>query len=304
MIRVSVIICTYNRAETLKKTLIRLDCVYVPPEISIQILVVDNNSSDNTKAVVDEYILHSKFDVRYIFENNQGKSYALNRGINEAKGDIIVFTDDDILVRHDWIKNIKKAFDETGCSCVGGKILLHFEKSPPDWLGDKMMEQLGLDLGDAPLVLKRPFVYGANCAVSKSVFGKYGNFDVSLGPKGDKMHHSEDICFVEKLICGGEKVLYSPDIVVEHMIPSQHLEKSYFRKRAYYQAETSGIGGIIKKSKNIAGIPLFIFKDAIVTGFKCVFDRNSSSVDSFNREIHFAQLMGFIIGRLKYKKFK
>src|SRR4030065_124469 len=101
----SIIICTYNRSDFLRRTLEKFESLLTPKDFSFEILVVDNNSSDNTRTMTGNFIRLTKLDVKYIFEKKQGKSFALNRGIREAKGEIIVFTDDDILVRHDWLLN-------------------------------------------------------------------------------------------------------------------------------------------------------------------------------------------------------
>lgn len=300
MIKASVIICTYNRGDTLLKTLENLDRIDLAPDITLEILIIDNNSTDNTKDIVEEYIHHARHYTRYIFEKNQGKSFALNRGVREANGEMIAFTDDDIIVRRDWILNIKKAFEDSGCSCVGGKILLRFGKTPPDWLSDKMMEQYGLlDLGDTAFLLTKPKLYGANFAVAKSVFGKHGDFDVNLGPKAEKMYNNEDVGFIEKLIKGGEKVLYSPEVVVEHIIPSQHMEKSYFRKRMFHQGEIKGFGEWKKASRSIAGIPLYLIKEFIATTFEYIYMKFTSPIEAFEKEINLAERMGFFIGRFK-----
>jgi glycosyltransferase involved in cell wall biosynthesis len=303
MMSASIVICTYNRGESLQETLENLDHGLIVPNTPLEIIVVDNNSSDNTRDLVNQHLRKARIETRYIFEKRQGKSYALNRGVNEAKGDIVCFTDDDVLVRRDWIINIMKVFDETGCACVGGKILLRLGKTRPEWLGDKMMEQFGLlDLGNDLLFLKTPKLYGANIAVRKSVFRDHGYFDVNLGPKAEKMHDSEDISFINKLIRGGEKVLYSPDVVIEHVVPAKHIEKSYFRKRAFYQAELKGMNEVSAEGRNIFGIPLYMLREAITTAMEIMYLRFVSPVISFQKEMLLVDRIGFMAGRIKQKR--
>ena len=303
MMSASVIICTYNRGESLRETLENLDAGLIVPKIPLEIIVVDNNSFDDTRDIVNQHIRKSRIDTRYVFEKCQGKSYALNRGVKEAKGDIVCFTDDDVLVRRDWIVNILRVFDETGCACVGGKILLRLGKTRPEWLGDKMMEQFGfLDLGNDLLFLKTPKLYGANIAVRKSVFRDHGYFDVNLGPKAEKMHDSEDISFINRLIRGGEKVLYSPDVVIEHVVPAKHIEKSYLRNRAFYQAELKGMNEVPAEGRNIFGIPLYMLREVLTTAMEIMYLRFLSPVISFQKEIFLVDRIGFMAGRIKQKR--
>ena len=303
MMSASVIICTYNRGESLRETLENLDTGLIVPKIPLEIIVVDNNSSDDTRDIVNIHIRKSRIETRYIFEKCQGKSYALNRGVREANGDIVCFTDDDVLVRRDWIVNIMRVFDETGCACVGGKILLRLGKTRPEWLGDKMMEQYGLlDLGNDVLFLKTPKLYGANIAVRKSVFRDHGYFDVNLGPKAEKMHDSEDISFINRLIRGGEKVLYSPDVVIEHVVPAKHIEKSYLRNRAFYQAELKGMNEVPAEGRNIFGIPLYMLREVLTTAMEIMYLRFVSPVISFQKEIFLVDRIGFMAGRIKQKR--
>jgi len=301
MTHASIIICTYNRSDSLQRTLERFESLLTKKNISFEILVVDNNSSDDTRTVTESFIRLTKLDVKYIFEKKQGKSFALNRGIIEANGEIIAFTDDDILVRYDWLLNIIKAFEENECLCVGGKIILRLEKSSPEWLSNKLMEQLGfLDLGDIPFLLTQPKLYGANFAVAKAGFKKYGHFNEELGPIGNKMYNNEDIHFVSKLINGGERVVYSPDIVVEHVIPLHHIRKSYFRKRMFYQGVTKGISMGKYEYRKFMEIPLYVIRELVISSVEYIYLKFTNPKESFQKEVALSERIGFIVGRIKY----
>src|SRR3989344_835324 len=100
---ISVIICTYNGEKTILKCLESLN-KQIFPKNKVEIIVIDNNSSDNTKGIVFNFIKKSKFKIRYIFEPELGLSKARNRGIKEAKGNIVAFIDDDILLANNWLK--------------------------------------------------------------------------------------------------------------------------------------------------------------------------------------------------------
>ncbi|MBP2676697.1 MAG: glycosyl transferase family 2, partial [Deltaproteobacteria bacterium] len=107
-VEISVVICTRNRAESLNRTLLRFSSIPIPGEISWEIVVVDNGSTDSTRSVIEEFRESSGLDVRYVHEQEPGLSRARNRGLREAKGKMIAFTDDDIIVDANWITEILK----------------------------------------------------------------------------------------------------------------------------------------------------------------------------------------------------
>src|SRR5579875_1084824 len=115
----SVIIATFNRSAVLKQTLASLESMTVPSSVRWELLVADNNSSDDTRAVVQEFGQHALMEVRYLFVAQQGKSFALNAAIQQARGEIIAFTDDDVTFDPKWLINLKRGLDEWGCMAVG-----------------------------------------------------------------------------------------------------------------------------------------------------------------------------------------
>ena len=154
----------------------------VPVNLSWEVIVVDNNSSDNTRKVVEDFVRSSELNIRYVFEGKQGHSHARNTGVKEAKGEIIAFTDDDVIVEKSWIHNIDRIFKEDYVGCIGGKILPIWEKPCPKWLTKDLYGYLALlDYGENPFYIDSPEIWGANFAVKSSLFQKYGYFDTTLG---------------------------------------------------------------------------------------------------------------------------
>jgi len=297
---ISVIICTYNRKASLHRTLSSLAGMEVPESLPWELLIVDNNSTDGTREVVTEF--SEKLHGRYIFEGKQGKSHALNRGLKEAKGDIIALTDDDVIVDKNWIKNIYKVFQEDDISCIGGKILPHWEKSRPAWLhGDFLLDILALvDLGSESKKLTKPIIWGANMAMKYSMFEKYGYFDTTLGHHKGKTYGSEDTKMVQTLLSGGETVLYCPDVLVYHCIPENRLKKSHFRKWVYEKGELAAIQLGPYTKRNILGIPLYIFKEVLVDGIKYLGKQIASPAKAFNAQLALLQKIGFLLGRARF----
>lgn len=206
---ISIIICTYNRCRSLRKVLQNIERLHGCQQITWETLVVDNNSNDQTKAVVESYVRGAKINIRYIFEGRQGKSYALNTGVAAARGEIFAFTDDDVIIDPDWLLNIKKTFVRYDCAGIGGRIIPVFTAKKPPWLKvdtpTPFMNALGsFDWGEGCCELKAP-AYGANMAFKKEVFLQYGLFRIYLGPTGgNTMGKGEDSEFSRRLLSCGE----------------------------------------------------------------------------------------------------
>lgn len=224
---ISIILCTYNRCLSLQHVLESLQTMNDLPHGTWETIVVDNNSTDKTKSTVARFAGRGKGTIRYIFEARQGKSHALNTGIGAAKGDILAFTDDDVLIDPNWLPNIMKKFDHHDCVGVGGKIIPVISGKKPSWLAmdthTPFMNVLGsFDLGEECCELKVP-TYGANMAFRKEVFRKHGLFRVDLGPRG------EDTEISLRLLARGEKLMYAPDAIVYHRVQKEKLKKKSFQ---------------------------------------------------------------------------
>jgi glucosyl-dolichyl phosphate glucuronosyltransferase len=224
---ISIIICTYNRSNTLNKVLECVQGLTGSPDITWETLVVDNNSTDETKSTVERFVGCGKGNIKYIFEGRQGKPYALNTGIAAAKGDILAFTDDDVLIDPDWLLNIKKTFDHHDCVGVGGKIIPVFSDKKPSWLTtDTPMPFLNVlgsfDHGEECCVLNVP-TNGANMAFKKEIFIKHGTFQLDLVPRG------EDTEISLRFLAMGEKLMYAPDAIIYHRVQKEKLKKKLFQ---------------------------------------------------------------------------
>lgn len=299
---ISVIVCSYNRCRSLSKTLASLMETRVPSALSWELIVVDNNSTDDTKQVVADFARRAAFDVRYVFEGKQGLSHARNRGVEEARGDIIAFTDDDVIVERDWLGNMTKAFADYDAASVGGKILPLWENPPPPWLTHDLYNCLALlDYGDSPLFLDSPWLCGANFAVKAFAFQKYGAFNGALGRVPGKLSGAEETEFFRRLLSGGERLLYHPDVRVRHLVPESRLTRAYLRKWSVDQGVSNGIALGPCSSRNVAGIPLFILRElaesALCYGKALLLNGD----DKFSRELRLRSRVGFIRGRLQLR---
>src|SRR5579872_592596 len=131
---ITVILCTFNRCASLRRALESLARQMLPESVEWEVLVVDNNSTDGTRDVAAEFCRMNSARSRYVFEPEQGKSNALNRGIRDAKGEILAFIDDDVIADPDWLRNLTAPLSNPTWVGVGGRIVAPRDFSPPPWL--------------------------------------------------------------------------------------------------------------------------------------------------------------------------
>jgi len=299
---ISVIICTYNHFASLKRALNSLKEMTVPNELTWELVVVDNNSQDGTRDIVNDFIRVSGLNVRYIFERKQGLSYARNCGVNEARGKVIAFTDDDVVLDKYWLVNVAKAFKEYDVAGIGGRIFPIWEKLKPKWITPDLYGYWAiLDYGEKPYYLNTPNIWGANFAIRADMFKKYGGFDTTLGRVPGKLYAGEDTYFFRKLMDKGEKLLYWPTAIVYHFIPESRISKKYLRKWKFDQGEmyAARLGNYSKR--NFLGIPYYIIKQFLENTASYLLHTVFFSRDIFLRELNIVYLLGFILGRLKYQ---
>lgn len=234
---VSIIICTYNRADLLRVTLESLQHVRVPLGVAREVVVVDNNSTDGTRAAVES--ADPKLDAHYVFEGRQGKAIALNTGIARAQGDILVFTDDDVTMAHDWLEALLETFRTRECDGVGGRIRAVWSGPKPRWYSESGPYELlagvvvRYEHGDAVKeVDMAPF--GANLAFRREVFARVGGFSTELGPSGSRLTRGEDTEFCQRVRAGGGVILYAPHAIVYHPVFPNRVRKSYFQRWYYH----------------------------------------------------------------------
>ena len=208
---VSIIICTYNRFESLRRTLQTCCDLIIPENLTWELLVVDNNSSDTTRQVCDSFV--RQLPIRYLFEPRQGKSQALNLSINESQGELLVFTDDDVDLDPGWLKALWRAAQSyTTAIFLGGKVIPRWEKTPPRWLADnsgKLLSAVTLhwDLGDTEhFFANGAGSPGANLAIRAAAFVTGVRFRQDLGPTGNNPTRHEDDELLKRLQQQGPRV--------------------------------------------------------------------------------------------------
>lgn len=233
MIKISIIICTYNRCELLINTLNSLKKLETFKEFDYEVLVIDNNSIDNTNKIIINYERIFEGKLRYFIEKSQGLSFSRNRGILESKGEIIAFTDDDCIVDNKWLIGIYKSFIPQDVKCVGGRIVPIWEIAKPRWLIKELYGRLALlDYGNESFQIsdEKYNIFGANMAFRKTLFANNCFFNTKLGRRGNRLFSGEDSAVISKIVKSKEKVIYQADILVQHFISKDRMNKKYFRR--------------------------------------------------------------------------
>ena len=213
----SVVIATRNRAALLSRVLQSLSNIQSPAgdrgDQGWEIIVVDNASTDHTRAVVLEYQVHARVGVRYCHEPLAGKSIALNTGIEAARGDFIAFTDDDCLPDPCWLFHLCREFQAVGnCAVIGGRVELFAADDCPLAVQSEPDRHFAQSLAE----LYSPLLLGCNLAVGRAALRQIGCFDTRLGPGATTRAVAEDIDFVYRAFRHGIPVLYSPEVLVYH----------------------------------------------------------------------------------------
>lgn len=263
--RVSVILCTYNRSKSLASALASVAASVMPDEVGWEVLVVDNNSSDKTRDVIHQFAQRYPHIFRYVFEPHPGKSNALNRGLRETDADVLVFMDDDVQVEPTWLDRITRIFVDPSYAGSGGRIVPEQSFKPPAWL--EISDRYALaplamfDLGPVAGELKEP-PFGTNMAFRREMFSRYGNFRCDLGPQPGSEIRSEDTEFGMRLINGGERLWYEPAAVVRHATALNRLTQTYFLRWWYdkARADIREFGLSPKPRWYVAGVPLVLVR--------------------------------------------
>jgi glycosyltransferase involved in cell wall biosynthesis len=208
--KISVLICTRNRAKPLDVTLRHFFMQRFADEYEYEVVVVDNDSNDETGRVVARYAAEHPGVVRYYREPRRGQCYARNTAIAAAVGEIIAFTDDDVLVGENWLNEIHREFTEDQTlSLLGGRVLLAHDG----------LQRVSLQTSDQRQTFTYPdagsFPMGANMAFRREIFDRIGMFDVRLGA-GRFFAGADDADFFYRALKAGYRVLYAPNVLVYH----------------------------------------------------------------------------------------
>lgn len=230
--KASIIIPTHNRADVLLLCLGAVSRLKTDPS-SFEVLVVDNLSTDNTKDVCIGFAKkHPNLSVRYIFESTQGVSYARNRGVKEAQGEIICLLDDDSPPTPEWLDHLLQPFSDPTVGCAGGQSIPDFQgQQVPDWLkGDLrgLLSGYGLPFNEpTPVSRWEHYPLSCNMAIQRKLFDELGYFRIDLDRTGTQALAAGDTEMADRIHKAGWKVMYVPNAPVRHIVSPGRLTKAH-----------------------------------------------------------------------------
>ncbi len=289
---VSVVIPTFNRAETLRLTLRSVLAQHA--EVRYEVVVVDNNSTDHSRDVVGELSRQAPVPLRYVLEPVQGSSAARNAGAAAARGEVIAFLDDDVLAEPTWLSALADAYTRAPDAwAVGGRVTLWFSGQPPRWL-DPLDALLACylsaqDLGDGLVRIEYPRgLISANLSVRREALEQVGGFSGQLGRFGGRLLSGEDLELCWRIQRAGGAVYYCGAASVAHVVGPDRLTRTFFRRRAYWQGRTEAA---LSHRRGMASVAV---KDA-AKALALYASRDSRR--AFRHELAAWKAVGYLLGR-------
>ena len=305
----TVIICTYNRCGNLAVCLEHLACQQGVEALEWEVLIVDNNSSDDTRQVVKRLAAQLPIRIRYAFEEQQGLNYARNHGVQSSDGKYFCYVDDDILVKPDWLASLYRSLEENDADAVGGRIHLDPNIKLPPWVTPEVWGFLGhQDYGDEPFQMDgvKKYPYGGNMSFNRRVVERIGLFNPKLGRKGEGRKRGElfkgaETDYFHRLAAtGNARIFYEPDAIVYHCVLPHQLKPKYFLTIHYNAGFQKAYYDDIGFSRRLFGIPLFLYPQvsrAIGKYFLWLFTRGPN--EAFRQLMTVGHFFGTINGYRK-----
>ena len=230
----SIIVATYNRAALLDECLAHLAKQhYLPGD---EVLVVDNGSTDDTPQVVTSHTSSFPVPLKLMHEPRPGKSKAIAAALAAATGELVAFTDDDVLVDEGWLGALRGAMGDGTAALVGGPVAARWEGRPPSWMtlddpryAARFSTPLAIaNYGPTPMELGDRTAMGANLAVRRDVFEHLGGFAPHLGKLRGTLMSGEDDDLCRRVQALGLKTLYCPTALVHHWVPASRARLRYY----------------------------------------------------------------------------
>jgi len=305
-----VLIPTYNRSELLKRTLDSMAAASLPEGLSVRVTVVDNNSKDKTREVVEDYMKRFGSLFNYLFEGQQGRSAALNAGIAATKGELIGMIDDDEEIDESWYARVHSAFSDGGIDFIGGPYKPRWGAEQPVWLPKDYPAVIGWIEGGEELKVYGDnydgVLMGGNAVITRSMLQKVGNYSTSLGRKGKRLLSVEDEDMTERLLAAGARGLYLPDLVIYHYIPPERLTKSYHRRWCFWRAVSLGVRDREHKAPvaYLLGVQRHLYGSAargLLKAGRLARREGRDPAQRFSGELAMWDLAGFFYGKHFYR---
>ena len=260
----TIAICTFNRAESLRRTLRSLAALRIPDHLDWEIVVVNNNCTDHTDDVIASF--SDKLPVRHEFEPQRGLSWARNRAVHAAEGNYIVWTDDDVVVDPNWIAAYAQAFHQWPSAAVfAGPIVPRYVEPVPKWIVDSEAVLgrtvfAGCDLSDSviPLSVNR-IPWGPNFAIRMRE-QRANQYDTRLGHAPGQSRRGEEVEVMERIMCSGATGYWIPGAKVEHYSQPEHQTIEYVMRYFLISGETVAFREDTPASPLLFGVPRWLWR--------------------------------------------
>lgn len=304
--RLDVIVPTYNRQDLLPLALNSLFAAEMPAGVEVTITVVDNNSTDGTRAVVESFRDQFGDRVRYCFEKQQGRSFALNAGIAATTGDLVGIIDDDEEVDRNWYKIGVEALKEGDLDFVGGPYVPRWGSLPPEWMPREYGGVVGwVDGGDKAVPFDSNYpgiLMGGNVVFTRAVLERVGPYTTWLGRTDKGLLTGEDEELYGRLLAQGAKGMYLPHLIIYHHVPSERLTKRYFRSWCFWRGVSLGLLDRTRKlpCAYLFGIPRWRHRNALrglLSTAKHVVVKPKNPAQAFAAELGIWDWLGLLYGR-------
>jgi glucosyl-dolichyl phosphate glucuronosyltransferase len=308
--RLDVLIATYNRAALLARTLESLLAAERPAGLDVGVTVIDNRSTDSTKAVVDSFVPRFNGRLQYLYESRPGRSHALNSGIAATHGDLVGMIDDDEEVDRRWLVTIASAFEDRSTDFIGGPYVPRWGGERPAWLGTAYKAAVGWVDGGPGIQQYGPgfdgMLMGGNAIVRRQVMQRVGPYSADLGRSSDgRLLSCEDRDMFNRLMAAGAKGYYRPDLVILHYVPPERLTKHYFRRWSFWHGVSLGVLDRRRPAAvpMVLGVPRYMVGLAVRAALdtsRRIFARREPA-RMFKNELAWWDLVGFFYGKHVYR---
>lgn len=265
---VTILIATFNRHRVLSDTLDTIAAMHVDPAIAWEVVVVDNNSSDQTRAVVEGRAAAFPAPLRWIFERRQGKAHALTTGIAASRGAVLAFTDDDVRIPPTWLEAaVRPLLARPDVDYTGGPVRPLWEAQPPGWTDGNPGILWGplalLDYGGTEFIFeeRQRIPLGVNMAVRRSLIDRVGGFHPFLERSGASLMGQGQAEFFFRTRRAGARGLYVPSMMLWHIVPASRLTLAYYQRWWYWKgvarARMSDVHPVTELGVDLSSVPAF-----------------------------------------------
>lgn len=273
----SLVVCTFNRADALREALRTALAQETGGRFTYEVIVVDNNSTDDTRAVVNERLGAAEGRIRYLFEPRQGKSFALNQALSSLSGEYFTIVDDDFVLPSDWLIRIFEGIRRNpGASFYSGKVLPRWSETPPVWLTRQHWSAVAMaDYGDEEFLATRDNQICLLASTFRSADVRtVGGYDVRLGVIGSRIGGVEDLEILQRLWRHEKHGVYLPTVAFEHRAEPERLTRRYHRRwhRGHGRSHAIMRDPAVERSAKVLGVPRFMFRDVLENAWRVLTD--------------------------------